>query len=334
VTLVPELQAFWLENEQLRVCVINLGLRTHQIFVNVEGHWIPTLRTLPSVSDHATDTAAFGALVGRVAGRIRGASLTLDEKEIGLDRNHGDHHIHGGERGMTQGVWRVEPAATSLRAYLVSLEGEMGYPGQLSISCEIRLIDSTVHYTLEAESTQRTCFNPTWHHYFCLGESEDFGTQRLWLNASVSNENDSSGIALNRAFRPRALGDRAASLRDWVSDPHPQIRQFEGLDHYFQRAAEGPLAILEEGLPRADDRSPDYSNVSQRPRIRMSLSASTPGLQVYSGQKLGTTGPGLALEPMVVPDAIHHANLAPEVTLEAHTLFERSMSCEFSLIGR
>jgi hypothetical protein len=40
------------------------------------------------------------------------------------------------------------------------------------------------------------------------------------------------------------------------------------------------------------------------------------------------------LEPMVVPDAIHHANLAPEVTMEAHTLFERSMSCEFSLIDR
>jgi len=145
---MPEPQAVWLENEQLRVCVMNLGLRTHQIFVNVEGHWIPALRTLPSVSDHATDTAAFGALVGRVAGRIRGASLTLHEKEIGLDRNHGDHHIHGGERGMTQGVWRVEPAATSLKAYLVSLEGEMGYPGRLSISCEIRLIDSTIHYTL------------------------------------------------------------------------------------------------------------------------------------------------------------------------------------------
>ena len=327
-------RAFWLENKHLRVCVLDLGLRTHQIFVNVEDQWVPALRTLPSVSDHATDTAAFGALVGRVAGRIRGASLTLDDKAIPLDRNHGDHHIHGGERGMTQGVWRVEPAATSLKAHLVSLEGEMGYPGQVSISCEIRLFDSTVHYELKAESTKRTCFNPTWHHYFCLGKTEDFGTQRLWLNSSVSNENDQSGIAVSQTFRPRALGGHGAPLSAWVSDPHPQIKQFEGLDHYFQRAAAGPLAILEEGLPRLDDRTPEQTRATERPRIRMTLSASTPGLQVYSGQKLGIKGPGLALEPMIVPDAIHRAELASEVTMEAHTPFERFMSCEFSLIDR
>ena len=64
--------------------------------------------------------------------------------------------------------------------------------------------------------------------------------------------------------------------------------------------------------------------------IRMTLASSAPGLQVYTGQKLGPKGPGLALEPMVVPNALAFDEWRSDVILAAGQPFSRTMTLTFS----
>ena len=46
----------------------------------------------------------FGAICGRVAGRISGASFTLDDKTYKLSDNNNGTTIHGGEVGWAKVV--------------------------------------------------------------------------------------------------------------------------------------------------------------------------------------------------------------------------------------
>lgn len=112
----------------------------------------------------------FGAITGRIAGRVAGARLLVQGKEYPLVKNNGQNHLHGGTVGFDKRVWRAAPAgASALRLSYTSPDGEEGYPGTL---------DVTVTYTLTAEnafivetfatSDRPTPLNLAHHSYFNL----------------------------------------------------------------------------------------------------------------------------------------------------------------------
>src|SRR4029077_17337824 len=54
-----------------------------------------------------------GALVGRCANRIRNARFPLAGREVRLDANAGQHHLHGGRPGFHAVDWRLTPLGAS-----------------------------------------------------------------------------------------------------------------------------------------------------------------------------------------------------------------------------
>ena len=312
---------------------------------------------------HLRDDAAFGALVGRAAGRTRNSVAMMESTSIQLNQNHGHHHLHGGQQGMTQATWALEQTGHSLSAMLVSKDGEMGYPGELQLHCTIRLDGASIYYELEATSSETTYFNPTWHHYFCLRNPDSFKHQVLKINATHAYANYADGIAIGERFMPAQLSYKAATIADWMASDHPQIHQFAGLDHYFARSKDAVLAVLEAppvkelsgdeanhgesvGRSNLDGNAPrggfgnaegrinvttaEHRQAFMQTGIRMTLASSAPGLQVYTGQKLGSKGPGLALEPMVVPNALAFDEWRSDVILAAGQPFSRTMTLTFS----
>ena len=97
---------------------------------------------------------AFGALCGRVAGRIANSSLP---DGTALSANSGPHHLHGGVQGFMAKVWNAEiasqdPEAPAVRLSYVSEAGEEGYPGTLTTSCTYTLTAANglrIDYTAE-----------------------------------------------------------------------------------------------------------------------------------------------------------------------------------------
>ena len=107
---------------------------------------------------------AFGALCGRVAGRIANSSLP---DGTALSANSGPHHLHGGVQGFMAKVWNAEiasqdPEAPAVRLSYVSEAGEEGYPGTLTTSCTYTLTAANglrIDYTAEVAGAgaRRSC---------------------------------------------------------------------------------------------------------------------------------------------------------------------------------
>ena len=81
----------------------------------------------------------FGAITGRVAGRITGAQFQLDGKKYELVCNDPPNHLHGGIEGFYRKIWAATPVdradgAPSLRLTYRSADGEEGYPGTVDVA--------------------------------------------------------------------------------------------------------------------------------------------------------------------------------------------------------
>lgn len=113
----------------------------------------------------------FGAITGRYANRIGGASFKIDGVEHQITANSGKDHIHGGKVGFDKQVWKTTVLAdkNAIEMRYTSVDGEEGFPGKL---------DSIVTYTLTEASELRidyrattdkpTVVNLTNHSYFNL----------------------------------------------------------------------------------------------------------------------------------------------------------------------
>lgn len=116
----------------------------------------------------------FGAQVGRVAGRIRGAKFSLDGQVYRLAANDGAHHLHGGECGFDRRLWSVVPrmeddGSPSVRLSYRSPDGEEGYPGQVDMEVAITVTpDNSLRITTVVAADRVTPVNPTHHSYFNL----------------------------------------------------------------------------------------------------------------------------------------------------------------------
>ncbi|MFZ4681735.1 MAG: aldose epimerase family protein [Terrimicrobiaceae bacterium] len=116
----------------------------------------------------------FGAITGRVAGRIPGARFTVEGKDYDLVQNDGPNHLHGGLRGLDKRIWKAEPleradGADSLRLTYISPDGEEGYPGTVHISVVYTFQPDNV-FVIESEVTtdRLTPISLTNHSYFNL----------------------------------------------------------------------------------------------------------------------------------------------------------------------
>jgi aldose 1-epimerase len=116
----------------------------------------------------------FGAIVGRVANRIKDAEFTLDGTRYTLDANDTPDHLHGGKRGWDKVVWNATPVDTAegpaLELTYVSRDGEEGYPGTVTAKTVYTLTNNNeLKVEMQATTDKPTLVNMAHHSYWNLG---------------------------------------------------------------------------------------------------------------------------------------------------------------------
>ncbi len=116
----------------------------------------------------------FGAITGRVAGRVKDASFTLDGKTYQLACNEPPNHLHGGVYGFDKRIWEASPVhradgAPSLKLTYRSPDGEEGYPGNVDVTVTYTVTDDNT-FLIESDATtdRKTPLSMTYHSYFNL----------------------------------------------------------------------------------------------------------------------------------------------------------------------
>ena len=100
--------AFTLINDNgMKVTLLSLGGIIHDIQVpDRAGQLHACVQSLPDLHAYIDDPSYKGAIVGRFANRIGNATFTLDNAVYKLDKNGGEHNLHGGIPGFHKKVWQ------------------------------------------------------------------------------------------------------------------------------------------------------------------------------------------------------------------------------------
>jgi aldose 1-epimerase len=78
--------------------------------------------------DFFTDTASFGAIVGRYANRTADGHFELSGSSHYMPLNDGRNSLHGGPGGFAQKVWSPSSVPNGIEFLLVSLADEWDFP--------------------------------------------------------------------------------------------------------------------------------------------------------------------------------------------------------------
>lgn len=129
--------------------------------------------------DYKHNPNYFGAIIGRVAGRIENAVFTIDNTTYQLEKNEGQHHLHGGSTGFHQVLWDVitfqNPDKVGAKLSYTSKDGDGGYPGNVDVTVTYTLTNNNqIVIDYHAKTDKKTILTLTNHSYFNLsGQLKD-----------------------------------------------------------------------------------------------------------------------------------------------------------------
>lgn len=290
---------------RMRVQLLSLGAAIRDVDVpDRHGNLGGVHLALPTVADHAVRelNPHLGATLGRYANRIAGGVFSLDGVEYSLDVNNGPNTLHGGGLGWDRLMWQVDgisddAGAVTVRFSLISLDGDMGFPGTVSARTTYVVSDGRIETHYEATTDAPTAISMANHAYWNLAGSRSIADHELHVPADHKLVYDESQIPTGvldvegtpyDLRVPRALG--------------PILEATGGLDDcYLLDGAEGQVrlgAVLSH---------PGTGRV-----LRVLTDA--PGIQVYSGNNLRSpfdVHQSMSLETQRMPDAPNQPALGP-----------------------
>ncbi len=168
----------------------------------LNGERIPVVLGYENPADYLSNPGFLGAIVGRVANRIAGASFSLGSETFDLQANEPPNHLHGGSRGISTRNWTMETDGTrAVQLHLVSPDGDQGYPGRVEFEVTISLCGHTLTYDMVARSDRETPINLAQHSYYNLMGKGTILDHRVQINADYYTPVDSAGIPTGQISR-------------------------------------------------------------------------------------------------------------------------------------
>ena len=321
---------FHLENTSgAYVEIIDFGCRLTKIVVpDRNGDPVDVCLGFSTADHYADDDASLGAVVGRVANRIKDGHFSLNGKEYQLAINNGTNHLHGGIVGYASKIWESKIKDDKLIFTMNSADGEEGYPGNLTLTVTYGWSeDNELSILYEASTDADTLFNVTNHGYFNLnGEGHgDIMSHELFIDADEITELDDSQAPTGKfipvdgtPFDFRTMH----TIGKMYNSDYEQLKKFGTYDHNFVINGTGlrEAAVLQ----------------SKETGIRMTCFT---GLQLYvANQPMKLPGKegvpyaehsSVCLETQHFPDAINHGNF-PSIVLHPGEDFRSKTLYHFS----
>jgi aldose 1-epimerase len=321
-----------LQNDDVRLVISSYGLRLKSlIFLDRYASPLNLVLGLCSAEAYHRDESYLGAVVGRFANRIRHGQFRLGNQQFTLDKNHGQHHLHGGTYGFSQATWQGKTTNSGVQFHLLSAAGDQGYPGTMQISVTVSLIGSALGYHYQATSDVDTVINLTNHAYFNLSGTDGWqdGTvnildHALRVRAGAYLPIDTQTLPTGKVesvvgtpfeFRTTKI------LGPLMKATHEQLRLGQGFDH----------CLVLDKMSEPTTETPAATLYSEQSGIRLDVVTTEPGLQLYTGNHLSVPHAGICLETQHFPDSPNVSHF-PSTRLVSGDVFDSTtiyqLSCD------
>lgn len=320
-----------MQSEELEVVVSNYGCTIVKIIMaDRHGNYDDVVLGYDDFKQYQTLDAYLGALVGRVANRIKKGHFVLNDQEYHLAINNGPNHLHGGIKGFSYQIFDYKIIDDhTLEFHYLSKDGEEGYPGDLDLTVTYTLVHDTLTVRYQATSTKDTLINITNHSYFNLsGHRENINDHLLQIHASRFASVDQDGLTtgvINDVKDTPFDFTAPAMLGPRLQQNHEQLELAKGFDHPF---------IFDR----------DYDQViltHEKTGRQLIVSTTLPQAQIYTANYLdGRTGKygekyyardAICIETQNMPDAIHLED-HPSTILKKGERYDETTSYQFKVI--
>ena len=297
--------------------------------LRLTGHPAPLVLGFETFESYPAHSPHFGATAGRCANRIGGGRFVLDGRTFETDKNFLDAHtLHGGSAGTGKRVWRLaDHSESSARFVYRAVDGEMGFPGNLDMSCSYSVLpEGRLVIEMRAETDRPTLCNLAHHSYFNLddGGRTDVLGHFLRIEAGAYLPVDDQMIPTGAVVPVEGtVFDFRSSraIRNGAGESH------RSYDHNFC------LSACRTELRRV------VTAHGARSSIELEVWTTEPGVQFYDGARSARQVPGLdgiaygayagfCLEPQVWPDAPHRAYF-PQATLRPGQQYAQTTEYRF-----
>ncbi|WP_281974749.1 aldose epimerase family protein [Halobacillus litoralis] len=272
--------------------------------------------------DYLKDPNFFGAVIGRIAGRIDRSSFSMNGENYELEANDGEHHIHGGSEGFHTKVWETETFQEEDRAGLTLIHKsphmDSGYPGELTVKVTYQLNNNNqLLIDYQAESSHDTVLTLTNHTYFNLSGNLEHSilNHEVKIPSRQFLELDDHLIPTGtiRSVAGTPFDFRIpAPLRTGTQSSYDQnMIAKSGYDHYFlfDHIKKNTIEVRDEDSGR-----------------KMTIHTDQPGVVLYTSNNLtdeyqlagrqSSKYSGVCFETQSSPASLHHEGL-PSVKLKA-----------------
>lgn len=319
----------------MEVAVLNYGGIIRKIvFPDRSGRQENRVLAYKNIRLYEQNPLFLGAVIGRVAGRIRNGRFSLPNGiKYELEKNDGANHLHGGSNGFHHCFWQVKATEDERGARLtlaLADHSRAGYPGNLQVTV-IYTLDHGNRWTVSfrAETDAPTICNMTQHTYFNLAGSaaqQDILRHQLRIDADWAAAVDEKTLPTGQKLwgnQDRVFDfSQRREIGRYGMAAHPQQQIVRGgYDHAFAlRGGDGEKIALMDPVSG----------------INIAVSTTEEAVVIYTGNKVdasyelecGMLRPhmGVTMETQAQPDAIHSAcpdsvMITPERPYESTTCY-------------
>lgn len=244
-----EVFKYILKNDRLEVGILNYGgIITEILMTDSEGKKENIVLGYENILDYEGKSPYFGAITGRIAGRIEEGTFELGGVRYNLLINNGKNNLHGGEKGLDKRMWDVIELEDGIELSYISPHLEEGFPAEVKFKIRYTLIEDTFEISYLGTPDRETILNLTNHTYFNLSGDcqEDILNHELYVEADRVPFLDENAIPHGEIFDltgtpfdfkiPKKIG------RD-ININNLQLKSAKGYDHPFILKKEKELEI-------------------------------------------------------------------------------------------
>lgn len=312
-----EVAAVTIDSGALRVTLLTWGAVLQDVRLAGVDH--PLTLGAPDIAAYQGRMNSFGALMGPVANRIKGAAAPIAGVRHAFEANlDGAHTKHGGSHGPQHRVWHLlESSPTHALLETVLAAGQSGFPGTRTLRAEYRVEGTHLDMVVIGTTDAPSLMNIANHSYWNLDGSDAISGHILQIAAERYTASGADLMVTGELAE--VVGTRLDFRAARAFEPGPENR-FDL--NYVLAEARRPLAPA--------------CTLTGTSGVRMEMFTTEPGLQVFDLGSFSTDPhPGhggtpyprfsaVALEAQVWPDAANHAGfpsieIGPDHPYHQHT---------------
>lgn len=282
-----EAYIYQLETEYFKAGIADLGASLQYVKVKCGDKWTDICPGFDDAQKYIDSNSYLGATVGRVANRIKGGSFVLEGKRYTLPQNDVTNCHHGGPLGYDKKFFIANPCGNMLELTLFSPDGDMGFPGDLSLKVQYIADGHSLIINYFAMSDKTTLWAPTCHTYFNLegvrGDASLKGNMlRIYSQryTPIGEGMVPTGEIASVVGTPFDFSETFRDITERIGEKNAQLELAGGYDHNY--VLEGEHAASAYGRDSG---------------IALDIYTDMPGLQLYSGNFLGGNAACGVLQP-------------------------------------